>query len=109
MDAGTNRKSEEGKGDQRMTWGAIPDRSIRNVLEALKTGRLDPEIKTYVFKLKDDRHFGVDAKTEKDARDYCDYKNYEIHDLVNVDPITINGMTIEEIKIEAKKRGIDNE
>jgi hypothetical protein len=90
-----------------MAWGSIPDISIRNVLEALHDGRLDPTVKTYIFKLKDGRHFGVGEKTEAGARDYCDYKGYQIESLVNVDPITINGMTIDEIKLEAKNRGIE--
>jgi hypothetical protein len=92
-----------------MNWGSIPDRSIINVLKGIKEGRINPKVKTYVFKLSDGRHLGVDDETEAGARDYCDYKNYTIMDLVDVDPFTINGMTIEEIKAEAKKRDLEGE
>jgi hypothetical protein len=108
VDAGANRKIQKGKGDDGMNWGPIPDRSIINVLKGIREGRINPKMKTYVFKLAD-RHLGVDAETEADARDYCDYKGYEIIDLVDVDPMTINGMTIEEIELEAKKRNLEGE
>jgi hypothetical protein len=89
-----------------MGWGSIPDRSIRNVLDGLKNGKINPEMKTYVFKLKDGRTLGVDAVNEDQARYYCETRDHVVVDLVDIEVLTINGMTIDEIKIEARNRGI---
>jgi hypothetical protein len=107
VDAGTNREGEKRKGDLIMAWGNIPDISIRNIIEGLHTGKINPKVKTYVFKLSDGRHLGVNGETELEARQYCDYKNYTIEDLLDIEIQTFNGMTIDEVLLEAKNRGIE--
>lgn len=90
-----------------MAWGHIPDRSITNILEGLASGKINPNMKTYIFKLDDGRNLGVNGENELEARQYCDHKDYEIVDLLDIEIQTFNGMTLDEVLLEAKNRGIE--
>ena len=87
-------------------WGNVTNRSIQNIIDGLRSGLINPNIKTYVFKLKDGRTIGWNAENEDQARFVMESKDYVIDELIEIETQSYHGMSIDEIKIEARNRGI---
>lgn len=105
MDGWTDTKIHEVKGDKQM----IPDILIRNTFQRLQNGEINKQNKIYVFRLKNGAHFDVLASNEKTAWEILETHGKEGFDVVKVEPQVFHGYTINEIILEAKKRGLNYE
>lgn len=86
----------------------IPDLLIKNTHDSIINGVIDPSKKNYVFTLVSGSHFDVLATNEKTAWDILEAHGKQAVK-VKVEPQIFHGMTINEIILEAKKRGLRNE
>lgn len=93
------------KGENKM-WSDISDKTIKEVMNKIESGIINPETREFVFQLANGRNMAVHEITEDRARYVLETYNHEITDLVDVSFPTFNGMTYKEVIKEAEKRGI---
>lgn len=90
----------------------IPDQLIVSVLDKVETGEINPNEKRYVFRMAGGRFVGIDAENESEAREAAEKNGDAVLELWDIEQQTFSGMTLQEIKILAKKRNLgelDNE
>lgn len=89
-----------------MAWNDIADWAIESIIKDIECGIVDPEMKEYIFLVRDGRNLAVNETNEDRARYVLESRHHKIIELKDVTRPTFNGMTYKEIIAEAKKRGI---